>query len=544
MKNKRYIRTLCITMFLAVGFLYKTTIIQGSVYLYKKGSELVSRAANTLARKGARFFVGKHEERAEVATVRNGNQLSPDELEYRKNRTPVIKAALEKLLGSPLADNQVPTIALVGSGGGYRAMLGMIGSLVGIEKLGLLDGSMYVLGLSGSSWATGSWTASGLPIEEFQEQLIKTVDKGLEKISVSELKLMTTALAKQYSVDRTLGLADLFSVLLANRLLAEYGDARQNIQFSDFADQIKTGQTILPINVAVDGRNDSLTNAPWFEFSPFETGSAEFQAYIPTWALGRTFDKGVSTNLIVGLPLGYLMAIWGSAFAAHAALVWENLPIPIAAFKEKVHQALLSTPSIGGKRIAAATVENYMYGMTNQIAGTDKFLRLVDGGIGLTNLAYVPVSGKRPRNVDIIFLFDWSSAITGSPALKGAQEYAKRNNLKFPPINFTRVDETAITVFRDPHDTTVPVVVYIPRINNQEMWKDDYLGTEYPQYKDLANFNIAQCMNMREECNTLSFTYKKHARLVTQLAQANVVINKEAILDTIRSVVDAKGGRK
>lgn len=544
MNNKHHIRVLCITMFLALGFFYKTTIIQGSTYLFKKGSELFFSGANKLARSGVRYFVGKHEERPEIVTVRRGNELSADELEYRKNRKPIVKAALEKLMDHSLADNQVPTIALVGSGGGYRAMLGMIGSLVGIEKLGLLDCSTYVLGLSGSSWATSAWTASGLSIEEFQEQLIKTVDRGLEKISLSELKLMVAALAKQYSADRSLGLADLFSVLLANRLLSEFGDMRQKVQFSDFADYIKTGRAILPINVAVDGRNDSLTNAPWFEFSPFEVGSAEFQAYIPTWSFGRTFDKGVSTNFIVGVPLGYLMAIWGSAFAAHAALVWENLPIPSEALKQKIHQALLDTPSVGGKRIAAATVENYMYGMTNQISGTDKFLRLVDGGIGLTNLAYVPVSGKRPRNVDIIFLFDWSSALAGSPALKGAQEYAKRNNLKFPPINYTRLDETTITVFRDPADATVPVVVYIPRINNQEMWKDDYLGTQHPEYKDLANFNIAQCMNMRQECNTLSFTYKKHARLVTQLAQANVVVNKQAILDTIRAVVESKKGRE
>lgn len=47
---------------------------------------------------------------------------------------------------------QVPVIAVVGSGGGTRAMTGLYGSLKGLQRLGLLDAMSYITGVSGSTW--------------------------------------------------------------------------------------------------------------------------------------------------------------------------------------------------------------------------------------------------------------------------------------------------------------------------------------------------------------------------------------------------------
>ncbi len=46
----------------------------------------------------------------------------------------------------------VPNIALLGSGGGQRAMVGLLGSLVQLDKAGLLDCILYLSGVSGSTW--------------------------------------------------------------------------------------------------------------------------------------------------------------------------------------------------------------------------------------------------------------------------------------------------------------------------------------------------------------------------------------------------------
>lgn len=48
---------------------------------------------------------------------------------------------------------QVPTIAIVGSGGGFRAMVGFSGVMKALYESGVLDCATYTAGLSGSTWS-------------------------------------------------------------------------------------------------------------------------------------------------------------------------------------------------------------------------------------------------------------------------------------------------------------------------------------------------------------------------------------------------------
>lgn len=43
-------------------------------------------------------------------------------------------------------------VAVLGSGGGMRALTSFYGSLAGLQELGLLDATMYLCGVSGSTW--------------------------------------------------------------------------------------------------------------------------------------------------------------------------------------------------------------------------------------------------------------------------------------------------------------------------------------------------------------------------------------------------------
>ena len=47
---------------------------------------------------------------------------------------------------------QVPTIAVLGSGGGYRATTGFSAACHALEEMDLLDCVTYMTGLSGSAW--------------------------------------------------------------------------------------------------------------------------------------------------------------------------------------------------------------------------------------------------------------------------------------------------------------------------------------------------------------------------------------------------------
>lgn len=43
-------------------------------------------------------------------------------------------------------------VAVLGSGGGPRAMSALYGSLAGLQELGVLDTVTYLAGVSGSTW--------------------------------------------------------------------------------------------------------------------------------------------------------------------------------------------------------------------------------------------------------------------------------------------------------------------------------------------------------------------------------------------------------
>lgn len=47
---------------------------------------------------------------------------------------------------------KVPTVGVIGSGGGFRAMVAYSGVFNALKKSGILDVTSYVAGLSGSSW--------------------------------------------------------------------------------------------------------------------------------------------------------------------------------------------------------------------------------------------------------------------------------------------------------------------------------------------------------------------------------------------------------
>lgn len=52
----------------------------------------------------------------------------------------------------PCCVEQVPVVAITTTGGGTRSLTAMYGSLLGLQKLNLLDCISYIGGLSGTTW--------------------------------------------------------------------------------------------------------------------------------------------------------------------------------------------------------------------------------------------------------------------------------------------------------------------------------------------------------------------------------------------------------
>ena len=198
------------------------------------------------------------------ARVRIGNDLAQEERLYLEKRLPKVQDALEKLLGRPLTGAYIPKIALIGSGGGYRAMLCTTGSLVGADEIGLLDATTYITALSGSTWALGPWMAGGLPIAQFKQELMSIINTSISSVLPSEMALISDALLAKAVLGQTLTLVDLFGALLANRLLRNFGDRRHLVALSQQVEWIKNGNRPLPIYTAIDGRPSVITAPHWY----------------------------------------------------------------------------------------------------------------------------------------------------------------------------------------------------------------------------------------------------------------------------------------
>lgn len=95
------------------------------------------------------------------AVLRRSNSLSPEELGFLTARRQRIAASqdLIRFLGLPkgtvIDERDVPVIALGGSGGGMRANLGFISTIIAFQELGLWNLVTYAAGVSGSCWALG-----------------------------------------------------------------------------------------------------------------------------------------------------------------------------------------------------------------------------------------------------------------------------------------------------------------------------------------------------------------------------------------------------
>ena len=99
-----------------------------------------------------------------VAEVRSGLDLAPQELAFLAARKLVVRDNFAKYLGLHEAEvhpDDIPIVAFGGSGGGFRAMIGYIGYCDEMKRAGLWDILTYVSGVSGSCWAMAMYYTIG-----------------------------------------------------------------------------------------------------------------------------------------------------------------------------------------------------------------------------------------------------------------------------------------------------------------------------------------------------------------------------------------------
>ncbi|MCX5925111.1 MAG: hypothetical protein NT124_02340 [Candidatus Dependentiae bacterium] len=486
----------------------------------------------------------------EQAFVRKGNELNEGERAFLAQRTPIVQETLKKIAGKSIAARVTPTIALVASGGGYRAMLGTVGSLVGAQETELLDAITYMIGLSGSTWALGSLVTRNVTPVQLKETLIALIKNNITDINTEEARLISEALLLKYAYSQNLTIVDIYGALLATRLLGDYQKNRHQVYLSQQIDSIKDAHMPFPLYSAV--RRGVGVKSTWWEFTPYEIGSAAFGMYIPSWAYGRKFYAGKSLDFAPEQSLGYNLGTFGSAFAAEFKIIYSELVSSIDEpykgvieqithfIDTKMSQGALTKFSDKRTKYSWATVHNFMAGMPESPLRYEKEIRLVDGGIDF-NLPYPLVSNKnKHRKADIIILLDYSGNISDLSALKGCEKYAQDNGLLFPPIDYTDITTRAITVFKDDTNLAVPIIMYMPLVKDQAVWQKQKADPAYAAFVPLLDsFDPVTC-EQAGFCKTQNFAYQadQSVRLTGQTEfnfKASASIIKKVIVDWVDS---------
>jgi phospholipase A2 len=418
------------------------------------------------------------------ASVRISDDLCQEEKAFLEKRKHFTKKALARYLDIPeetIHPDDVPVIAMCGSGGGLRALVAGTSSYLSSKEHGLFDCVTYTAGVSGSCWLQTLYY-SGLT-QGSHARLIRHLKNRLGvhiAFPPDALELLVSAPTNRYLLsalvekakgypDADFGIVDIYGALLAARLLVPKGElsvSEDDFKLSKQRRFIDNGAHPLPVYTAVrheiplseqaDMKDPIAAEAKarreawfqWFEFTPYEMWCEELSAGIPIWAMGREFDKGRTVWRENGLALPevrvpLLMGIWGSAFCATLSHYYKEIrPILTSLTGFGSLDAMIAERDedlVKVHPIDPASIPNFALGLRGFLPAScpesifeQKNFSFMDAGMS-NNLPIYPL--LRPgRNVDILVAFDASADVRTDNWLKVADGYARQRGIKGWPV--------------------------------------------------------------------------------------------------------------
>uniref|UniRef100_A0A8C5EYX4 PLA2c domain-containing protein n=1 Tax=Gopherus evgoodei TaxID=1825980 RepID=A0A8C5EYX4_9SAUR len=244
--------------------------------------------------------------------IRISHELSEGEKLGTNNRKVRVKKCLDSL-GIPCNLDDVPNIAILGAGGGLRAMIALHGTLQELQKHGLLDTIMYLCGVSGSTWCmsylykNGDWTEK---LQALEESMCARLSKYTWSVPKATKLLLEAAKDENYSLTEFWAYTVVYGMLheLDKGHLSEQQSASEN------------GNNPYPIYAAVDERSFSKVTeyspATWFEFTPHEASFLGYGASVPMEYFGSEYKNGELKKQKEEKNMSYLQGLWGSAIGS------------------------------------------------------------------------------------------------------------------------------------------------------------------------------------------------------------------------------------
>lgn len=528
--------------------------------------------------------------------LRLGFDLCDGEQKFLDKRKQIVSKALQQVLGLSQApdSSQVPVVAVLGSGGGTRAMSSLYGSLAGLQELGLLDTVTYLSGVSGSTWCISTlykdpaWSQVALrgPIECAQARVCSS---KMGAMSTERLQYYAQELGIRESCGHSISLIDLWGLLIEYFLCQQENPAK----LSDQQEAISQGQNPYPIYASINVRTNISGEdfAEWCEFTPHEVGFPKYGAYVPTELFGSEFFMGRLLQLRPEPRLCYLQGIWGSAFAASldeiflkiagsglGFLDWHrgSLNITDDCQKLQLHdptrlRTRLFTPQgpfsqavldIFTSRFTAAENLNFTRGLClhkdyvagkefvawkdthldafpNQLTPMRDQLYLVDGGFAINSP--FPLSLQPQRAVDLILSFDYSLDAPFE-VLQKTEQYCLDRGIPFPKIEVRPEDlkePQECYLFAKAGDPCSPIVLHFPLVNRTfRTYLAPGVERQTAEEKACGDFVIS---GPDTPYSMMNFTYEpqEFERLVA-LSRYNVLNNVETLKQALRLALDRR----
>uniref|UniRef100_A0A8C1V7R2 Phospholipase A2 n=1 Tax=Cyprinus carpio TaxID=7962 RepID=A0A8C1V7R2_CYPCA len=247
--------------------------------------------------------------------------LCPKEKLYRQHRRDRVMLGIKKLLHMEEPSSlpsSVPVIAVLGSGGGFRAMVGFSGVMKALNESGVLDCVTYVAGLSGSTWYMSAlYSHPEFPtkgLEQINQELMNRVSSNpLRLLLPKHITNYVHALWSKKATGQPVTFTDIFGMLIGETLIP----SRMDTKLSELQEKINEAQAPLPLFTCLHVKPDvsELKFADWVEFSPYEIGMAKYGTFMTPDLFGSKFFRGNVVKKHEENPLHFLMGVWGSAFS-------------------------------------------------------------------------------------------------------------------------------------------------------------------------------------------------------------------------------------
>ncbi|KAJ3600169.1 hypothetical protein NHX12_034119, partial [Muraenolepis orangiensis] len=192
----------------------------------------------------------------------------------------------------------VPVIAIVGSGGGFRAMVGF-------------SGVMKALYMS-TLYSHPEFPTKGP--KEINQELMKCVSSNpLRLLLPQHITNYIGALWSKKACGQPVTFTDIFGMLIGETLVRE----RMDSKLTDMQEKLSDAQCPLPLFTCLHVKPDvsELMFADWVEFSPYEIGMAKYGTFMTPDLFGSKFFMGSVVKKYQENPLHFLMGVWGSAFS-------------------------------------------------------------------------------------------------------------------------------------------------------------------------------------------------------------------------------------